>query len=111
MFLRFSAYSTAYLSILKVEEADHALVAAVLGLELLDEVAFALELDQVVKAGGLLLDRIGQLAQSPILGGDDLTAVLGDDTLEFAEQFLRLDVRQNRSGNENGFVMIHNRLN
>ena len=40
----------------------------------------------------------------------DPTAVLGDDTLEFAEHLFGLNVRQHRRGNENGFVMIHNDL-
>jgi hypothetical protein len=44
------------------EEADHTLIAAILGLELGNERSVRFELDQVVEARGLLLDGIGKLA-------------------------------------------------
>ena len=92
------------------QETDHAFVAAILSFEDVDDVAFRFELDQEVKAGGLFLDRVGEFLESPLFAAYDPTAVLGDDTLEFAEHLFGLNVRQHRRGNENGFVMIHNDL-
>ena len=57
------------------QETDHAFVAAVLGFELFDDVALTRELHEVIEAGGLFLNRVGELAQAPILFADDLTAV------------------------------------
>jgi hypothetical protein len=54
------------------QEPDHALIAAVFGLELGHERGFAFELDQVVEARGLLLDGIRELAHPPALFVVDL---------------------------------------
>ena len=90
------------------QETDHAFVAAVLGFELFDDVALTRELHEVIEAGGLFLNRVGELAQAPILFADDLTAVFGDNTAEFAHSLFDLYIGQNRRGNENGLVMVHN---
>ena len=88
-----------------------ALVAAVLRFERVDERAFARELYQEVETGGLLLNRVGELAKAPRLLVHDLTAVFGNYTLEFVSDFLHLCIGQNRRDNENGFVIVHNRFN
>ena len=85
--------------------------AAVLRFERVDERAFARELYQEVETGGLLLNRVGELAKAPRLLVHDLTAVFGDDTLEFVSDFLHLCIGQNRRDNENGFVIVHNAFN
>ena len=90
------------------EETDNALVATILFLEGLDEAALASELDKEIVTGGLLLDSISEFFQTPSLCIYDLTAVLGDNTLEFAKQLLKLSLRKNGGGNENGFVIVHN---
>ena len=96
------------LVLLESKETDDALVAAVLRFERAYERAFARELDQEVKTGGLLLNRVGELAKAPRLLVHNLTAVLGDDTLEFVSDLLHLCIGQNRRDNENGFVIVHN---
>ena len=45
---------------------------------------------------------------SPVNSVHNLTAVLGDDTLEFVSDLLHLCIGQNRRDNENGFVIVHN---
>ena len=60
---------------------------------------------------GVLINRVGVLAKAPRLLVHDLTAVFGDDTLEFVSDFLHLCIGQNRRDNENGLVIVHNAFN
>jgi hypothetical protein len=90
------------------EEADNALITTVLSLQGVDEATLSLELDEEIEAGGLFLDCLLEFAETPILEVHNLTAVLGDNTLEFANQLFDLNVRENRGSNENGFVSVHN---
>ena len=57
------------------QKANDAFVAAILGFQFFNQIAFAFEFDEKIEAGGLFLNGIGQLAQSPILFTNDLTAV------------------------------------
>ena len=79
------------------EEAQNALVAAESGLELLHESGIAVKLYEVVVAGGLLLDGVGELALAPELGVHDLGTVVGEHLRELFYRFLCLFVRQNGS--------------
>ena len=76
-------------------------------LEGFDLLAFAGKLHGEVETGGLLLARVGELAKAPRLPVHDLTAVFGDDTLEFVSDLLHLGIREDRRDNENGFVIVH----
>ena len=61
------------------KETDNPLVATVLCLEYIDELAISLELDKIIKTCGLLLDRVGKLLQAPVLFVHHLTAILFDE--------------------------------
>ena len=87
-------------------EAQHPLIAAVLGLELVHERGIALELDQVVEARGLLLDGIRELAHPPALFMADLAIACFDQVFELLYRLLCLVLRQNGSKNEDGFVPV-----
>lgn len=72
------------------EEPDHALIAAVFGLELGHERRLAFELDQVVEARGLLLDGIRELAHPPALFMADLATACFDQVFELLYRLLCL---------------------
>ena len=91
-------------------QPDDPLVAAVLRFEGVDDRAFTGELNQEVESGGLLLNRVGELLQAPGLAVHNLTAVFGNYTLEFVSDLLDLCIGKDRRDNENGFVIVHNRL-
>lgn len=73
-------------------------------------IEFTGELNQEVESGGLLLNRVGELLQAPGLAVHNLTAVFGNYTLEFVSDLLDLCIGKDRRDNENGFVIVHNRL-
>ena len=68
---------------------------------------FTRKFEEEIVSGGLLLNRIREFFQAPRLFIHDLTPVFGDNTAEFACELFELLVRKDRSGNENGFVIVH----
>ena len=99
------------LVLLERQKADHTFVAAILGLQRVDQRTLARELHEEVETGGLVLNRVSELFEPPLLHIHELTAVLGDDTLEFVSHLLNLSLGENRRDNENGFVIVHNAKN
>src|SRR6267154_4153848 len=65
------------------------------------------EFDEVVEPGGLLLDGISHLFESPLLYVDDLGFAFGQHLLEFLDSILCLVIRQNGIENEYCLVVVH----
>ena len=82
----------------------------ILGFEGGNELGVGLELDQVIKTCGLVLDGISELTQAPILFVHNLTAIVADELGVLGNRFLHLGLRQNGSCNENGFVLVNHCL-
>ena len=62
----------------------------ILGFEGGNELSIGLELDQVIKTCGLVLDGISELTQAPILLVHNLTTVVGDKLDVLGNRFLHL---------------------
>ena len=64
------------------------------------------KLDEIIESCSLLLDRVSELLETPVLFVHDL-ATLGNDVVSvLLYRFLHLSLRQNGSCNENGFVLF-----
>ena len=91
------------------KKADNALVATETDFQFFNNGGVSLELQQLIETGALLVDGISQLLEAPVLFIDNLSAVGSEDTLEFFDRLLHLNIRQNGSEDENGLILIHHR--
>src|SRR5438105_7528110 len=90
------------------KEAHHRFVTPEFSFQRVDDTGvLCREFDEVVKPGGLLLDGISHLFQSPLLYVDDLGFAFGQHLLEFLDSILCLVIRQNGIENEYCLVVVH----
>ena len=67
---------------------------------------FLNEQGKIIEAGGLVLDRISQLTESPVLFVHNFTTIVSDELGVLCNRFLHLLFRQNGSSDENGLVLF-----
>ena len=89
------------------QEPDDALVAAERQFEHVHDVAFASKRQAEIVAGGLLLNRVSQLAQAPGFGGYNGGAIFLKHLGELLDRFLHLALVQYGSYDEDRLVISY----